>query len=153
MKPKPSKPCSSAKKKILLVDDDPRIREVFSALLEEAGYEVEQAEHALAAVAAIVRAPPDLILADIRMPIVDGVGLVRELKAHADSRQIPVIAVTGCDNPETRKAALKAGYDDYITKPIDPRRFPRQIARILRRPTSKQIKIHVIQGAKAVAAE
>ena len=102
MKPKPSKP--GAKKKILLVDDDPQILEVFAALLEEAGYEVEQAEHALAAVAAIVRAPPDLILADIRMPIVDGLGLVRELKAHADSRQIPVIAVTGYDNPETREA-------------------------------------------------
>jgi DNA-binding response OmpR family regulator len=117
---------------------------VFAALLEEAGYEVEQAEHALAAVAAIVRGPPDLILADIRMPIVDGLGLVRELKAHADSRQIPVIAVTGYDNPETREAALKAGYDDYITKPIDPRRVPRQIARILRRPKSKQIKTRVL---------
>ena len=142
MKPKPSK--RGAKKRILLVDDDPQILEVFAALLEEAGYEVEQAEHALAAVAAIVRAPPDLILADIRMPIVDGLGLVRELKAHADSRQIPVIAVTGYDNPETREAALKAGYDDYITKPIDPRRFPRQIARILRRAKSKQIKTRVI---------
>src|ERR1700690_113031 len=56
MKPKPSKP--GAKKKILLVDDDPQILEVFAALLEEAGYEVEKAEHALAAVAAIVRARP-----------------------------------------------------------------------------------------------
>ena len=126
------------KKKILIVDDDPRILELYSALLEDAGYEVEQAEHALEAIASIVRATPDLILADIRMPIVDGMGLVTELKAHSDSRNIPVVAVTGYDSPESRKSALEAGYDEYITKPVDPRKFPAQIAKILGRSKSKR---------------
>jgi CheY-like chemotaxis protein len=120
-------------KKILIVDDDPGFLELYSALLENAGYVVDQAEHALAAIAAIVRSAPDLILADIRMPIVDGVGLVTELKAHSDSRDIPVVAVTGYDSPESRRSALSAGYDDYITKPVDPRTFPDQIAKILNR--------------------
>jgi len=133
---KPAK--QQGKWKILIVDDDPQILELYSALLEGAGYAVDQAEHALAAIASIVRATPDLILADIRMPIVDGMGLVAELKAHTDSQDIPVVAVTGYDSPESRESALKAGYDEYITKPVDPRRFPDQIAKILVRSRSKR---------------
>jgi DNA-binding response OmpR family regulator len=125
------------KGKILIVDDDPQFLELYSALLQEAGFAVEQAEHALAAIAAIVRQAPDLILADIRMPIVDGVDLVRELKAHTDSRHIPVVAVTGHDSPETREAAIKAGCDDYLTKPLDARRLPQQVSELLRQYQSK----------------
>ncbi len=122
---------SLPKPKILIVDDDPQILEVFSSLLEDAGYQIDKAEHALAAVAAVVRSAPDLILADIRMPIVDGKELVQELKSHADSRDIPVIAVTGYDAPGSREAALKAGYDDYLTKPIDPKTFGKRIGEFL----------------------
>ena len=136
MKPKAQPSRSDAKNKILIVDDNPQILELFSMLLRDAGFEVERAEHALAAIAAVVNATPDIILADIRMPIVDGLGLVHELKTHADSRHIPVIAVTGYDSPETREAARKAGYDGYITKPVDPRRFPAQIAAILEKHRS-----------------
>ena len=125
------------KKKILIVDDDPQFLELYSALLQEAGYAVEQADHALSAIAAVVRETPDLILADIRMPIVDGVGLVRELKTHTDSRHIPVVAVTGYDRPGGREAALQAGYDGYFPKPIDARRFPQQIAGFLRQHGTK----------------
>jgi CheY-like chemotaxis protein len=126
-----TKTASASKKRILLVDDDPQILETYSALLQEAGYEVKTAENALAAVAAVVRATPDLILADIRMPIVGGMDLVRELKSHIDSRLIPVIAFTGYDTPAMREAALKAGYDDFLAKPKDTVPFLRQIAKLL----------------------
>jgi CheY-like chemotaxis protein len=132
MKSKPKTP-SSARKRILMVDDDPQVLEVFSALLHEAGYEVESAENALAAIAAIVRSAPDLILADIRMPIVGGMDLARELKSHKDSRRIPLVAFTGYDRPGMREAALKAGYDDYLPKPTDPGPIPDQIEKLLRR--------------------
>src|SRR6266446_8928891 len=115
---------SSVRKKILIVEDDPDMLELLALVLTEAGYDVDQAEHALGAVCAVVREAPDLVLADIRMPIVDGMGLATELKTHLDTRDIPVVAVTGYDSPGTREAALKAGYDGYITKPIDPKRFP-----------------------------
>jgi CheY-like chemotaxis protein len=115
------------------VDDDPGILELYSALLENAGYVVDQAEHALAAIASIVRVAPDLILADIRMPIVDGMGLVAELKAHSDSQNIPVVAITGYDSAESREGALSAGYVEYIAKPIDPVSFPSLIEKILGR--------------------
>jgi CheY-like chemotaxis protein len=119
------------KKKILIVDDDPDAVEVLSALLEHAGYEVEGAEHALAAVCAVVRSAPDLVLADIRMPIVDGMGLATELKTHLDTRDIPVVAITGYDTPAMRERALKAGFDGYIAKPIDAKKFPSQVAKFL----------------------
>jgi len=127
------------KKKILVVEDDSTIRELFCSLLTAAGFEAEGAEHALAAVCAIVREKPDLILADIRMPIVDGLSLVRELKAHGDSGHIPIIAVTGLDTKESREAATEAGCDGYITKPIEAGAFAGQIREFLRlresRPT------------------
>ena len=108
------KTATSTGKRILIVDDDPKVLELFSALLKAAGYQVDKAENALGAIAAVVRAAPNLVLADIHMPIVGGMDLVRELKAHSDSRRIPVVAFTGDDGPEIRKAAIKAGYDDYL---------------------------------------
>jgi two-component system, OmpR family, response regulator len=119
-------------KRILIVDDEPQVLEVFSALLEEAGYKVDRAENALAAMAAIVRATPDLILADIRMPVVGGMDLVRELKSHIDSSIIPVVAFTGYDTPQMREEARKAGYDDFLAKPTkDMAAFLDRIAEIL----------------------
>jgi len=137
------------KKRILIVDDDPDAVEVLSLLLEDAGYEVEGVEHALAAVCAVVRDAPDLVLADIRMPIVDGMGLATELKTHLDTRDIPIVAVTGYDSPETRQAALKAGYDGYITKPIDPKRFPDQVAEFLGLPKPRQKQTHSAKRSKS----
>lgn len=121
-----------------MVDDDPQSLELYSALLSEAGYRVDQAADALAAICAVVRHTPDLVLADIRMPIIDGKELVLELKRHRDSRHIPVVALTGYDTPGMRESALKAGYDDYITKPVDARKFPAQLAKILRQHTSNR---------------
>jgi CheY-like chemotaxis protein len=120
------------KERILIVEDDRDTRELLSALLRQAGYQVDAAEHALGAVCAVVRSAPDLVIADIRMPIVDGLGLAAELKAHQDTRHIPLIAVTGFDTAENRAAAAKAGYDGYIPKPIDAVQFPKQIAAFLR---------------------
>jgi two-component system cell cycle response regulator DivK len=124
------------KTRILVVEDDPDVLEMLSLVLRDAGFEVDQAEHAFGAVCAVVRAAPDLILTDIRMPIVDGQGLVRELKTHADTKDIPVVAVSGHDTPQTRESALKAGCIGFIPKPIDVLRFPEQIAALLRQSKS-----------------
>jgi CheY-like chemotaxis protein len=121
-----------AKKKILIVEDDSDVREILSRVLRTAGYEVQEAGHALGAVCAMVRAGADLVLTDINMPVMDGFGLVRELKAHEDTRHVPVIAMTGMDTAERRVAALKAGCVGYITKPIDTEEFLSQVAEFLR---------------------
>jgi CheY-like chemotaxis protein len=126
------------KKHILIVDDEPAILEIFSLLLREAGYSVETAEHALAAVAAVVRKRPDLVLADIRMPIVDGKALVAELKSSRDTKDIPIVAITGYDGPGAQDAAYRAGYDGYMTKPVDVRTFPTRIAEFLQKSGKKE---------------
>lgn len=127
---------SGKKKRILLVDDEPAILEIFSLLLREAGYRVDTAEHAIAAMAAVVRSRPDLILADIRMPIVDGKVLVAELKSSRDTKNIPVVAITGYDGLGVEAAAYRAGYDGYLTKPIDVQKFPQQVAKFLANGTT-----------------
>jgi len=127
---------SPTKKKILIVEDDADVREVFSRVLRTAGYEVQEAGHAFGAVCALVREGADLILTDIKMPIVDGFDLVRELKSHDDTRRVPIVAITGFDSPKRRAAALEAGCVGYITKPIDTGEFLKQIAKFLHEPQS-----------------
>ena len=122
----------ATKKRILIVEDDADIRQILSQTLRKAGYEVNEARHALGGICAMVREGADLVLTDIRMPVVDGLDLVRELKAHEDTRHVPVVAVTGFDTAEGRAAALEAGCIGYITKPIDVREFPAQVAQFLR---------------------
>ncbi len=119
-------------KRILIVEDDSDFRELLCRSLRQAGYEVHEAEHALGAICAMVRAGADLILTDIRMPIMDGLVLVRELKAHQDTCDVPVVAMTGFDTPENRKAALQAGCVGYIAKPIDAHEFLGRIAEFIR---------------------
>jgi CheY-like chemotaxis protein len=129
---------TTKRKRILLVDDDPENLELFAALLSEAGYRVDKAANALAAICAVIRHAPDLVLADIRMPIIDGAELARELKRHRDSCHIPVVALTGYDTPGMRESALQSGYDDYITKPISLPRFHEQLAKVLRQGNPKR---------------
>ena len=129
---------SPTKKRILIVDDDADIREVLSRVLRTAGYEVQEAGHAFGAVCALVREGADLILTDIKMPIVDGFDLVRELKSHDDTRRVPIVAVTGFDSPQRRAAALEAGCVGYITKPIDTGEFLNQVAKFLQAPQSAE---------------
>ena len=130
MKPSDKPPAKAAKgaKRILVVDDDGDLRTVLTMLLREAGYEASSAEHALAAVFAAVRTRPELILVDIRMPIMNGLELVRELKAHRDTRGIPLVAMTGDDSPDMRAAALEAGCVGFVAKPFEPNQVLDQIA-------------------------
>ena len=122
---------SNVRKKILIVEDEADVREVLSRTLRSAGYEVQEASHALGAICAMVRSGADLILTDIRMPVVDGLELVRELKSHEDTRHIPIVAVTGMDTPDTRANAKEAGCVAFITKPIITAEFLKQIAVVL----------------------
>src|SRR5690349_9381003 len=79
------------RKKILVVDDRPGSLNDYCLLLEEAGYQVTRCGGSLAALFAIVREQPDLVLAEARKPLMNGIALTAELKAHADTRHIPVL--------------------------------------------------------------
>jgi CheY-like chemotaxis protein len=130
MKPKPAA-ARMTRGKILIVEDDPDTMKFVSTLLRASGYEVHQASYPLQAFFSVVRHPPDLILADIQMPVMNGLDMIRQLKAHGETQHIPVVVVTGSEAEDTRKAAFAAGCSGYITKPLDTRSFVPQVAKYL----------------------
>jgi len=110
------------KKRILVVDDHEDNIELLRARLEARGYEVEGASDGQAALDAVERIPPDLILLDVMMPKMDGMEVVRRLKAKREAHEIPFIPVimqTALDSTENKVEGLDAGAEDYITKPIN----------------------------------
>src|SRR6267142_6856612 len=108
--------------RILVVDDHEDNIELLRARLEARGYIGEGASDGQAALDAVERSCPDLILLDVMMPKMDGMEVVRRLKAKRESKElpfIPVIMQTALDSTENKVEGLDAGADDYITKPIN----------------------------------
>ncbi len=105
--------------KILIVDDDPATRELFSSLLVEHGYEVCVASDGIRAMAEFARRQPDLVLLDVRMPRRDGFQVCRELKSTPETRLVPVVLVTGLSAIEDRVRGIEAGADDFLSKPFE----------------------------------
>lgn len=122
---------STPKKRILVVDDNPRNLKLAFDVLEDAGYEVVEAVNAEEAQSMIDRNLPDLILMDIALPGMDGLTLTRKLKANERTRHIRIIALTAFAMKGDDQKALAAGCDGYITKPIDIHQLPLQVAEIL----------------------
>ena len=114
-------------KLILIVEDEPSIREMVRFALERAEFRVAEAGDAQAARVKIADAHPDLILMDWMLPGVSGVELARELKGAPLTKDIPIIMVTARVEEEDRVRGLNIGSDDYVTKPFS---FPELIARI-----------------------
>lgn len=108
--------------RVLVVDDEPAARDVLRAVLEAEGAEVETAESAAAALSMLEQSPPDVMLVDISMPVVDGFTLVEQLRIRPASRggQVPVAALTGYVSAEDQERARRAGFQTYLLKPVDP---------------------------------
>jgi CheY-like chemotaxis protein len=117
--------------RILIVDDNPANCKLLSFILTHHGYAVRLAIDAVEAVAAIRSEPPHLILMDLQLPGKDGLTLTRELKADPATASIFVVAITAFAMKGDSDLALAAGCDAYISKPIDTRTFPGQIAAFL----------------------
>jgi CheY-like chemotaxis protein len=122
---------TTSKKRILIVEDDPEVMKTYSSLLTSSGYEVMTASSAMPALFRVIQTPPDLILADLQMPMMNGLEMIGQFKAHEDTRGIPVVVVTGSASEESREAAFKAGCAGYLTKPIEPVEFLAQIQKFL----------------------
>ena len=113
--------------KILLVEDNEMNRDMLSRRLERRGYEVVIAVDGQQGVELAKSARPDLILMDMSLPVIDGWEATRRLKALADMKATPIIALTAHAMSGDREKALEAGCDDYDTKPIE---LPRLLAKI-----------------------
>jgi CheY-like chemotaxis protein len=117
--------------RILIVDDNPTNLKLVSDLLAFEGHEILNAMDAEAAQEVLANTLPDLILMDIALPGMDGLTLTRLLKADIRTRHICVVALTAFAMKGDEQKAVDAGCDGYITKPIDTRALPREVARIL----------------------
>ena len=113
----PSMPPSG--RSILIVEDNADARDVLRVLLELEGHEVETAEEGQAALEMARTKDPDIALDDIGLPGIDGYEVARRLRAR-DPRRPLLIALTGYGQPEDRRRATDAGFDDVLVKPVDP---------------------------------
>lgn len=116
---------------ILVVDDHPTNLKLAASLLESEGCRVTQAGDAEEAQQVIQRDPPDLILMDLALPGMDGLTLTKQLKADLATRSIIIVALTAFAMKGDEAKAREAGCDGYIAKPIDTRKFPKQVADLL----------------------
>jgi len=107
------------KQTILVAEDNNDGREMLRLLLGMKGYEVLTAENGERAVEVALTGHPDLILLDLELPRLDGIGVVRILRSHREFRQTPIIIVSGHDPDGFRQPAIDAGCSDYLPKPID----------------------------------
>jgi len=119
---------------ILIVEDNPINLKLATDVLEFEGHGILKAMDATEAQDILAGTLPDLILMDLALPGMDGLTLTRILKAEARTRQIPVIALTAFAMKGDARKALNAGCAGYITKPIDTRKFPAQVAGFLETP-------------------
>lgn len=118
-------------KRILVADDNPVSRELIREILEADDYEVIEAGDGREALEKLREFSPDLALLDIQMPILDGIALIRELRADARFANLPVAAITAYAMQGDREKALSLGFSTYITKPIDIPAFRAQVAVLL----------------------
>jgi two-component system cell cycle response regulator DivK len=119
---------------ILIVDDNPANLKLARILLSSLGYEVRTATDADETLAVLQHFTPRLILMDIQLPGMDGLELTRRLKADPALCGVLVLALTASAMKGDEEKVLAAGCDGYVTKPIDTRRFPKQIAELLKTP-------------------
>lgn len=117
--------------RILIVDDNPTNLKLVTYLMQKHGYDVATAADANDALASIAKTPPDLILMDVQLPGIDGLELTRRLKSNPATKPIVIIAVTAYAMKGDHDKARAAGFDDYVTKPIDTRSLPRVVAKHL----------------------
>ncbi len=120
--------------RVLLADDDRAIRESLTAALELNGYEVTSCSDGVEALAAYRADPVDVIVLDVMMPGIDGLGVCRLLRAEGD--QIPILMLTARVETADRVAGLDAGADDYVPKPYEIDEVLARLRALLRRSTS-----------------
>ena len=121
---------------VMVVEDDPAIAQMVSLQLELSGYRTHVERDGLAALDAIRRERPDVILLDIGLPGLDGIQVCRRLRSEDD--WTPILFVTARDDEVDRVVGLELGADDYVTKPFSPREVIARIGSVLRRTQHQQ---------------
>jgi CheY-like chemotaxis protein len=116
--------------RILIAEDSPVNRELLRELLEMRGHEVLEAVNGQEALDMIAQGRPDLLILDIGMPVLDGFGVIAKVRADPRLKSLPVLAATAYAMRGDRDKVLQAGFDGYVSKPIDSRALTQEIDRL-----------------------
>ncbi len=118
--------------RVLVVDDERLNRELIKLMLAPDGFEVDAAANGEEAMAILAHHPPDLIILDVMMPGMDGYAVARAVKENPDTQNIPVIMVTALDDHDARMRGLRAGAEDFLSKPVDRAELCARVKNLLR---------------------
>ena len=138
-------------KRLLVVDDEPNLLTAIAAVLRGKGYEVTTARNGKDALLQIARQLPDLIVSDVRMPVMDGYRLARQLRAAPHTKLIPIVFLTAKDETEDRIEGFQSGVDVYLTKPFEPDELIAVIQNILTRVERTRTAITTLVGSEEPA--
>ncbi|VVN72089.1 Aerobic respiration control protein ArcA [Pseudomonas fluorescens] len=133
--------------RVLIVDDDPLIRDLLHAYLSQEGYEVHCAATAELAETFLASQTVDLVMLDIRLPGKDGLTLTRELRVRSE---VGIILITGRNDEIDRIVGLECGADDYVIKPLNPRELVSRAKNLIRRVRHAQTPAPAVVAAKPV---
>jgi len=121
--------------KVLVVDDEPTVREVVAGYLRRDGHDVSEAADGTTALELLDADPPDLVVLDMMLPGVHGLDVLRRVRITSD---VPVIMLTARAEESDRVAGLELGADDYVVKPFSPRELAARVNGVLRRTNGRQ---------------
>lgn len=122
--------------KVLIVDDDPRLRDLVRLAMERAGFQTLTAADGQSALTCAARDLPDLVVLDIGLPEVDGLEVCRRIRQRSE---VPVLFLTARDDEIDRILGLELGADDYVTKPFSPRELVARVRAILKRTAGAEV--------------
>jgi two-component system, OmpR family, response regulator len=137
-----------AKTRVLIVDDEPNIRDLLATSLRFAGYEIQTAANGAQAVAAVTESEPDIILLDVMLPDMNGFSVTKKLRSAGI--QSPILFLTARDDVEDKITGLTVGGDDYLTKPFSLDEVVARIQAILRRTKTGEAESAVIDAGAVV---
>ena len=118
---------------ILVVEDDPAVRELLAFILKQNNFEITEVEDAESAQQKLLQKHPGLILVDWMLPGMSGVDFAKQIKANKATTDIPIIMLTARGEEEDKVRGLECGADDYVTKPFSPRELVARIRAVMRR--------------------
>ncbi len=124
-------------KRVFVVDDEPDVVELIETVLELEGYEVETETSGRRALARMLQAPPDLVLLDLMMPDLDGMELLKLLRAQPQGADVPVIIVSARTGQLDQIGSLQLGANAYICKPFSNRDLLAQVEQLIGRPDAE----------------
>ncbi len=141
------------KKRIVLADPDPRSQKVLEVSLVQAGYAVATADDGEAAWARITEDVPDLVIADTRLPLCDGYGLVRKMRAKSEVAAVPVVFITHQRGVEDKIRGLELGVEEFLTKPVYAHELVSRVGAIFSRITSRALAAASPVGAESTSGK